>query len=52
MSTIPNSAMPHAYANDDEDRETDGETTRSEMPTGLLVAGAAVAGYLLYRLVR
>jgi hypothetical protein len=46
MSSIPSSAMPHAYAEPARDQ---GEF---HAPRGLLVAGAAVAAYLLYKVVR
>lgn len=46
MSSIPSSAMPHAYA------EPPGKEGESGPSKGLLVAGAAVAAYLLYRVVR
>jgi hypothetical protein len=46
MSSIPSSAMPHAYA------EPAREERESRPPKGLLVAGAAVAAYLLYKVVR
>ncbi len=49
MSTIPNSAMPHAYAHDEEDE--DRSETRAGPSTGLLIGGA-VAAYLLYRILR
>lgn len=46
MSSIPSSAMPHAYA------EPAREERTFQAPRGLLVAGAAVAAYLLYKVVR
>ena len=49
MSSIPNSAMPHTYAHDDED---DGSRKHEGLSTGLLVAGAAVAAYLVYKALR
>jgi hypothetical protein len=49
MSTIPNSAMPHAYVH--EDADTDG--ARRPLPSaGWLIGGGAVAAYLIYRLFR
>jgi hypothetical protein len=50
MSTIPSSAMPHAYAHD-EDEQTESQE-KSGPSTGLLVGGAAVAAYLLYKVLR
>ena len=47
MSTIPNSAMPHAYAHDEEDDAS----KRSAPSTGMLIGGA-VAAYVLYRILR
>lgn len=58
MSNIPNSAMPHAYAEEGQDlRDPHGghveeEGTHEALPMGLLLAGAAVAGFLLYRALR
>jgi hypothetical protein len=48
MSTIPNTAIPHAYAHDD---EGDDAAPRPAPSTGMLVGGAVVA-YLLYRILR
>ena len=49
MSTIPSSAMPHAYAHDeDEDDKREGGSAPS---AGLLIGGA-IAAYLLYKVLR
>jgi hypothetical protein len=48
MSTIPSSAMPHAYARDDEESDVEPRSTPSR---GMLIGGA-VAAYLLYRILR
>ena len=58
MSTIPASAMPHAYAEEGVDLRDPHAGHAEEAsedagpPTGLLIAGGAVLGYLLYRLIR
>ena len=58
MSNIPAAAMPHAYAEEGVDlRDPHGghveeETEGPGLSTGVLLAGAAVAGYLLYRIIR
>jgi len=58
MSNIPAAAMPHAYAEEGVDlRDPHGgqveeDADDSDLSTGLLIAGAAVAGFLLYRLIR
>ena len=53
MSNIPSSAMPHAYAHDDDEssrnKGQDGEA--SGPSTGMLIGGA-VAAYVLYRILR
>ena len=48
MSTIPSSAMPHAYAHDEEDS---GEQPKSGPSAGMLIGGA-VAAFLLYKILR
>ena len=49
MSNIPNSAMPHAWADPDED-ETTSANQRGFTMAGLALAGAAMAlVYLVFR---
>lgn len=53
MSYIPSHAMPHAYVHESEDAAT--PRTRSaigEKATALMIGGAALLGYLLFRAVR
>ena len=50
MSNIPNSAMPHAYAHDDEEQD-DKREVGSGPSAGLLIGGA-IAAYLLYKVLR
>jgi len=53
MSNIPNSAMPHAYADEEDGRgEHLSEEAETAISTGLMIAGAALAGYLLMKLLR
>ena len=59
MSAIPSTAMPHAFAEEGVDLRdphggfTDEEDTSGEgLPTGLLLGGAALLGYVLYRALR
>ena len=53
MSNIPNSAMPHAYVDEDEDRDKQqSDEAETAISTGLMLAGAALAGYLLLKLLR
>lgn len=57
MSAIPSSAMPHTFAHEGEDLRDPhgGEVEEAETrgpPTGLLLAGAALVGYLLFRALR
>ena len=53
MSNIPNSAMPHAYADEEDDRDQQrAEDAELALSTGLMIAGAALAGYLLLKLLR
>lgn len=58
MSTIPSSAMPHAFAEDGVDlRDPNGgskveEEARSGLPTGLLIGGAAAFLYIVFRALR
>lgn len=48
MSTIPNSAMPHAYVHvEDEGRRPE----QAKASSGVLIGGA-IAAYLLYRFLR
>ena len=49
MSTIPNSAMPHAYAHDEDD---DGKREAGSGPSAGLLIGGAIAAYLLYKVLR
>lgn len=46
MSYIPNHAMPHAYVHEEEETET------RKQPSALMIGGAALVGYLLYRILR
>lgn len=48
MSTIPNSAMPHAYVHDEEEDRIPEHTKATH---GLFVVGA-IAAYMLYRVLR
>jgi hypothetical protein len=48
MSTIPSSAMPHAYAHDQEDEKPRERTAPS---TGMMIGGA-IAAFLLYKVLR
>lgn len=53
MSSIPSSAMPHAYANDDENRRDWRQRGEAAIRSkGVLIGGAAAVAFLLYRLVR
>ena len=53
MSNIPNSAMPHAYADEEDERDEQlSEEAETAISTGLMIAGAALAGYLLLKLLR
>ncbi len=58
MSTIPSSAMPHAYAEEGQDLrdphggKTEEERTPAKPPLGLLIGGAAIVLYAIYRAVR
>lgn len=53
MSNIPNSAMPHAYADEEDDRDKErADNAETTLSTGLMIAGAALAGYLLLKLFR
>lgn len=53
MSSIPNSAMPHAYVHDEESEAGSerGSDAQPLPPAALLIGGAAL-GYLLYRIIR
>jgi hypothetical protein len=51
MSAIPSSAMPHAFAHDDDDQDAR-ETSASGAPSKGVLIGGAVAAYLLYRILR
>ena len=53
MSNIPSSAMPHAWApdNDDEDDDADREAS-SGLPSLVTLAGVGALLYLVYRAVR
>ena len=48
MSTIPSSAMPHAYAHDEEEPKP---RERSAPSAGMMIGGA-IAAFLLYRVLR
>ena len=49
MSNIPSSAMPHAYAHDDDENKRGQERTG---PSAGMLIGGAVAAYLLFRILR
>lgn len=46
MSYIPSHAMPHTYVHEDK------EETPRERPNALVIAGAALLGFLLYKALR
>jgi hypothetical protein len=53
VSYIPSHAMPHAYVHDDEDEtERDRPEAGSRPSNALMLGGAALVGYLLYRALR
>lgn len=59
MSNIPAAAMPHAYAEEGVDLRdphgghgTEEQDQPDALPTGLLLGGAALLGFLLYRALR
>ena len=56
MSYIPSHAMPHTFAHEDEDYREPGERKEPQAEAnssiGLKLAGAALAGFLLYRALR
>lgn len=52
MSTIPNSAMPHAYAHDDEEQDAGRGEVQAAIPSTGMLIGGAIAAYLLYRVLR
>lgn len=52
MSNIPSSAMPHAWAHDDEEEPTMDRESPSRGPSLAALAGIGAAVYLLYRAVR
>ncbi|MGX7951165.1 hypothetical protein ACWPM1_01255 [Tsuneonella sp. HG249] len=51
MSSIPSSAMPHAYTHEDEADEAGSEIKAAMPSTGVLIGGAVLA-YVLYRVLR
>ena len=51
MSSIPSSAMPHAYVDEDEAGEAGSKREFSMPSTGMLIGGAVLA-YVLYRVLR
>jgi hypothetical protein len=51
MSYIPSHAMPHAYVHDEEE-EGRGRKAGAKPSNALLIGGAALVGYLLYRALR
>lgn len=51
MSYIPNHAVPHAYVHD-EDEEERSRKADWKPSNALMLGGAALAGYLLYRALR
>lgn len=50
MSYIPSHAMPHAYAHEEDDGAGRRASTKSS--SALMIGGAALVGYLLYRVFR
>lgn len=50
MSYIPSHAMPHAYAH--EEVEGAGRVAGTKATSTLMIGGAALVGYLLYRAFR
>ncbi|WP_168194206.1 hypothetical protein [Altererythrobacter sp. TH136] len=53
MSAIPSSAMPHAFVQEDDDPSATERVENQGTPSrGLLIGGAAVAAYLLYKVLR
>jgi len=53
MSSIPNSAMPHAYVHDEDPEAVAGrESDAQSLPPAALLIGGAALGYLLYRIIR
>lgn len=52
MSSIPSSAMPHAYVHEDEDPDN-AVGSRPDWPANaIVIGGAAVVAWLLYRIFR
>lgn len=51
MSNIPSSAMPHAWAPDNDDDDAARESSRG-LPSLTTLAGLGAVFYLLYRAVR
>ncbi len=53
MSSIPNSAMPHKFVDEDDEEFGDARTpTDMPAPSAALLIGGAVAAYVLYRIFR
>lgn len=53
MSYIPSHAMPHAYVHDEEDGGTARRRSEGAMPSNaLMIAGGALLGFLLYKVLR
>lgn len=52
MSNIPSSAMPHAYAHEDDEQEAERGEAQSAMPSAGVLIGGAIAAYLLYKVLR
>ena len=56
MSYIPSHAMPHTFAHEDEDYREPGGRIEPQPEAGhsmaLKLAGAALAGFLVYRVLR
>ena len=52
MSYIPSHAMPHAYANDEDEDEAARKRRGEQTTTALKIGGAALVGWLLYRALR
>lgn len=53
MSSIPNSAMPHAYVHDEDSEAVAGRESEAQpLPRAAWLIGGAALGYLLYRTIR
>ena len=52
MSYIPSHAMPHAYVHDEDESGESRKRPAGSQPSALMIGGAALLGYLLYRAFR